>query len=114
MTGYWWCRTAPGAVVAYARNLRAERRYRKLSEAEIKSTRTSETAFIFGCSYSINDITPDEWQAIARHDTIGASELVYVDLTVGYHAATLHYNENHRRNVRKAATGNAIVYARNA
>lgn len=60
--------------MAYVRNLRGERRYRTLSEDELKATRTSDTAFIFGCGYSINDITPDEWQAIARHNTVSFND----------------------------------------
>jgi hypothetical protein len=70
VNAYWWLRNVPDNAAAYAANWRGARRYRRLSEAELKATRTSDTVFIFGCGYSINDITPAEWAAIARHNTI--------------------------------------------
>jgi hypothetical protein len=42
-----------------------------LDEAALKKLRRSDTAFVFGSGYSLNDITPDEWREVARHDTFG-------------------------------------------
>jgi hypothetical protein len=51
--------------------------YHLISEAELKRTRRSDTAFIFGSGSSLNTIEPDEWRAIERHDTIGFNWFVH-------------------------------------
>lgn len=47
-----------------------ERSYRRLSEAELRATRRSDTVFIFGSGYSINDVSAEEWAAFSEHDTL--------------------------------------------
>ncbi|HEY8645252.1 MAG TPA: hypothetical protein VIL77_05160 [Gaiellaceae bacterium] len=50
------------------------RRYRLLSEDQLRATRRSETAFVFGSGRSLLEITPGEWEEIARHDTVSFRE----------------------------------------
>lgn len=71
-----WVRYAPESAAAWFSNLREQRHYRFLTEDELRATRTSDTAFIFGSGYSINDITAEEWEGIARHNTIGFNDFV--------------------------------------
>jgi hypothetical protein len=53
---------------------RGRRAYRELTEAELRATRRSDTAFVFGSGTSLRDISADEWSRIAEHSTIGFSE----------------------------------------
>ena len=50
------------------------RRYRSLSADELRATRTSDTAFVFGSGRSLLEIEPAEWQSIARCNTISLRE----------------------------------------
>lgn len=50
---------------------RNRRLYRELSEEELRCARRSDTAFVFGSGNSLNEISPGEWEQIARHVTIG-------------------------------------------
>ena len=61
----WFCATAPDCLTAVLMNARGRRRYRELSESELRATRTSDTVFIFGSGASLKDLTVDEWSAIA-------------------------------------------------
>jgi len=45
-----------------------------LGTAELRATRTSETAFVFGSGRSLVEITAEEWDAIARCNTISLRE----------------------------------------
>jgi hypothetical protein len=56
---------------SYVRDRRARSYYRILGEDGLKAARRSDTVFIFGSGYSLNDITETEWAAIAEHDTFG-------------------------------------------
>jgi hypothetical protein len=49
---------------------RNRRRYVELDEGALRATRRSDTVFLFGSGYSINDISAGEWERIARHDTL--------------------------------------------
>lgn len=64
-------------IVRPARGWLRERRgrsaYRVLSEEELRATRRSDTAFVFGSSRSLLEIELHEWERIAEHDTIGFS-----------------------------------------
>jgi hypothetical protein len=66
-------------VVPYGRALLARRRYRLLTESELRSTRRGETVFVFGSGASLNAITPEEWEHIAAHDTFGFNWFVRED-----------------------------------
>src|SRR5689334_17862866 len=50
--------------------------YRELDEQGLVAARRSDTVFVFGSGYSLNSITPDEWAAIARHDTFGFTAFI--------------------------------------
>jgi hypothetical protein len=45
--------------------------YVELREEELRRSRRSDTAFVFGSGYSLHDITAEEWARIAEHCTIG-------------------------------------------
>jgi hypothetical protein len=51
-----------------------ERSYRKLSEEELRATRSSDVVFVFGSGRSLVDISPDEWVRIAEVNTISLRE----------------------------------------
>jgi hypothetical protein len=57
-------------VDAWVRNVRGRRGYRTLSAEELRATRRSDTVFVFGSGYSINEVTPEEWAHFADHDTL--------------------------------------------
>jgi len=44
--------------------------YDFISERELKERKSSDTVFVFGSGYSINDITKKQWKEISRHDTL--------------------------------------------
>jgi hypothetical protein len=48
--------------------------YRILGVEELLATRTSDTAFVFGSGRSLLEITTEEWDAIARCNTISLRE----------------------------------------
>jgi hypothetical protein len=50
------------------------RHYRMLSEAELRMTPTSDTAFVFGSGRSLVEITDEEWAAISRCNVISLRE----------------------------------------
>ncbi|OFW15365.1 MAG: hypothetical protein A3F69_02320 [Acidobacteria bacterium RIFCSPLOWO2_12_FULL_66_10] len=60
--------------------------YRMLDERQLASARRSDTVFIFGSGYSLNDITAAQWQHIAGHDTFGFTSFIYQHwVRVDYH-----------------------------
>lgn len=61
-------------VHLYVVDRRGRRRYRILSETELRAARRSDTAFVFGSGRSLVDIPEDEWVRIAEHDTISLRE----------------------------------------
>jgi len=62
------------------------RRYVHLSEKELKKTRTSDTLFICGSGWSLNRITPPEWEHISAHQTLGFNWFVNQDFVrMDYH-----------------------------
>ena len=56
--------------VPWALSFLGTRHYRNLTEIELSATRKSDTIFIFGSGYSINDISDDEWALFESHDTM--------------------------------------------
>lgn len=85
---FWRCQRAPVHAAAWIRDARGRRRYRHLSIDEVRATRRSDTVFIFGSGYSLNAITPAEWRAIAKHDTLGFNEFHRQSFVrVDYHVA---------------------------
>ena len=60
--------------------------YQSLDEQQLMAARRSDTVFVFGSGYSLNDITPAQWQHIAGHDTFGFTSFIYQDwVKVDYH-----------------------------
>lgn len=45
--------------------------YVSLDEQALQASRKSDTVYVFGSGYSLNEITPAQWQTIAQHDTFG-------------------------------------------
>jgi hypothetical protein len=60
-------------------NLRNQHHYTLPGEAELRVTRKSDTIFIFGSGYSINDITEPEWSHFEQHDPFSFSWFLYQD-----------------------------------
>jgi hypothetical protein len=58
-------------IDAWVRDRIRRRHYRSVGENELRAARRSDTVFVFGSGYSLNDITPAEWGHIAEHDTFG-------------------------------------------
>jgi hypothetical protein len=56
---------------AWARNLVNRRHYPHLDQQAASRLRRTDTVFIFGSGYSLNDITPEQWRHISEHDTFG-------------------------------------------
>lgn len=54
----------------WARDRLARGEYHALDEKELRATRTSDTAFVFGSGRSLVDITEAEWRRIAGCNTI--------------------------------------------
>ena len=71
---------------AWMRDRLNRKSYRVLDENQLHLTRKSEKVFIFGCGYSLNDISPEEWQHISQHDTLGFNHFTYQNwIPVDYH-----------------------------
>jgi hypothetical protein len=62
------------ATSASLRARRGQRRYRLLDVEELRATRTSDTAFVFGSGRSLADVTSEEWERIARCNTVSLRE----------------------------------------
>jgi hypothetical protein len=54
-----------------------QRAYRRLTPADVARCRRSDTVFVFGSGYSLNDLTPAEWRHFAAHDVFGFSGFVH-------------------------------------
>jgi len=79
-------RVTPVRAKAWLQDRLKRGRYPHLSPAEVQKTRKSETIFIFGSGYSINDIAPEEWTHFAQHDTFGFNFFVRQNFVrVDYH-----------------------------
>jgi hypothetical protein len=71
---------------AWIRERRNRGTYQLLDEAQLTASRKSDTVFIFGSGYSLNDITPEEWRHFGTHDTLGLSGFIYQQwVRVDYH-----------------------------
>jgi hypothetical protein len=55
----------------------ASRRYTTLTVGAVEARRRSETVFVFGSGYSLNDLQPAEWAHVAEHDVFGFSGFIY-------------------------------------
>ena len=51
--------------------------YHRVDAATIRERKRSDTVYVFGSGASLNDVTAEEWSAIARHDTIGFNWFVH-------------------------------------
>ena len=79
-------RRFPTTLAAWLALYRGISRYTVIDEAAVRATRKSDTIFIFGSGYSLNDITPEGWREIARHDTLGFNFFVHQNfIRMDYH-----------------------------
>jgi hypothetical protein len=62
---------------AWVREQLNRRHYRVLSEAALRRSRKSDTVFVFGSGYSLNELAPDEWAHFTAHDVFGFNAFVY-------------------------------------
>jgi len=70
-------RQFPVRFTAWSAFHRQVRSYQLLTEDELRTTRKSDTVFIFGSGASLNDISPEEWRVIEAHDTMGFNWFVH-------------------------------------
>lgn len=71
---------------AWRRERKHRQAHRVLTEAELRASRKSDTVFVFGSGYSLNDISDDEWRHFERHDTLGLSGFIYQNwIRTDYH-----------------------------
>jgi hypothetical protein len=70
-------RGLPVRMQPWLRFLVAKRAYRLLTEEELRTTRRSDTVFVFGSGASLNEITPIEWRRFEEHDTLGFNWFVH-------------------------------------
>jgi hypothetical protein len=86
---YWFFRNWRFQVAraqAYLWNLRGQRSYPMLNEANFTASRRSDTLFILGSGSSVNNLTTEEWQHIAQHDTMSFNWFIHQDFVrVDYH-----------------------------
>jgi len=62
------------------------RRYPFLSEDELEASRTSDTLFVFGSGWSLNELRPEEWAHFEEHQTLGFNWFVRQDFVrADYH-----------------------------
>ena len=97
-------------ATAYAIRPRAEARvafrksgrrgYRILDEHALRATRRSDTVFILGSGYSINDLTPEECAHFEQHDTLAFNFFAHSQLLrVDYHLVREIAESDRRRDV---------------
>jgi hypothetical protein len=70
-------RLLPLRMRPWLRSLAGRRAYRILTEDEVRATRRSDTLFVFGSGSSLNELTAEDWGAIAEHDTLGFNWFVH-------------------------------------
>jgi len=72
--------------ISWLQNHRNSHLYKHISEETLLSSKKSNTVFIFGSGYSINDISQDEWKYFEKHDTISFNWFVYQKFVrIDYH-----------------------------
>lgn len=64
-------RAFPSRLEAWLRFQLRRRSYRFVDGAELARRRRSDTVFVFGSGWSLNEIPPNEWARIEQHDTFG-------------------------------------------
>jgi len=63
-----------------------KRRYRYISGKKLIQSKKSDTVYIFGSGYSINNITTEEWRQFEKHDTISFNWFLYQKFVrIDYH-----------------------------
>jgi len=81
-----WARRNAALTDAWMRERRNRHQYTVLSEAAVRAARKSDTVFIFGSGYSLNELRPDEWDHFTRHDVFGFNNFVYEKwIPIGFH-----------------------------
>jgi len=61
----------------WAKVARGRSRYRIVAPSDARAARRSDTVFVFGSGYSLNDVTAETWAHFAEHDTFGFSGFVF-------------------------------------
>jgi hypothetical protein len=71
---------------AWIRDRLSRRRYRPLTEEQLRAARRSDTVFVFGCGSSLNELAEEEWELFREHDSLGFNAFFRQDwLPVGFH-----------------------------
>jgi len=62
------------------------RHYQEVSESDLQTRPRSDTIFVFGSGYSLNEISQSDWQNIASHNTLGFTGFIYQNwIPADYH-----------------------------
>ena len=70
-------RLFPFRLGPWLRFRRNRSRYRVLGEDELRASRRSDTVFVFGSGWSLNELNHADWSRIAEHDTLGFNWFVH-------------------------------------
>jgi hypothetical protein len=71
---------------AYVRTRWNLHKFEVLNAQNLPPTQKSDTVFIFGSGYSLNDLSPEDWKYFEQHDTLGFSGFIYQKwIRVDYH-----------------------------
>ena len=54
-----------------------------MESLDLQRLKTSETIFVLGSAWSINDISEERWRVIGRHDTFGMNFGLRIPLSPG-------------------------------
>ncbi len=68
LQAYWYVAGLPRVTRAWIRDRINRGAYRRLTAADLRAARRSDTVFICGTGSSLHDITPHEWARIGEHD----------------------------------------------
>src|SRR5437870_3365363 len=81
-----WVRWNALLADAWIRDRLNRSHYTLLDEAQLRATRTSDTVFVFGSGYSLNELSPADWGHFIQHDTVGFNAFYFERwIPVGFH-----------------------------
>ena len=72
-----WTRRNVALTDAWIRARSRRHRYTDLREDQLLAARKSDTVFIFGSGYSLNELDASDWHHFTQHDVFGFNNFVY-------------------------------------
>ncbi|MGH9492093.1 MAG: hypothetical protein ACRD2K_01205 [Terriglobales bacterium] len=88
--------------------------FARLTQEDLEQRKTSDTLFVLGSGPSINQISGERWQAIARHDSVGFNFWVFHPFVPKMYFMESIYRERDRVTDRYLEKYDACVRARGA